>query len=114
MAWRSLIPEQELTDVRQDRKNAVGIEKYKISANALYMQGEYLPLKAVTGVRLQPSTYTPNCACGKGIPVYKLRVDYGTENPLVLMMEKEKNAERLLSAISDVNPGARIERASAP
>ena len=32
---------------------------------------------------------------GRGIPVKKLKIEYGAEKPLILMVEKDKNAQRL-------------------
>lgn len=37
-------------------------------------------------------------SCGKGIPVYKLRIDYGEEAPLVLMIEKRKECPQVYGA----------------
>ena len=110
MAWKSMIPGQEIPNIKDDRKTSVGIEQYKVSAAAIYSKGEYLPVSAIKEIKMQQSTYTPACACGKGIPVYKLRIDYGMEKPMVLMIEKEKNAEKLLSVISETRPDIRIER----
>ena len=101
MAWKSIVPGTELSDVKADRKNAVSIEKYKVSPNAIYLSGEYLPTSVITDMKKQASTYTPNCACGKGIPVFKIRVNYGAEKPLILMLEKEANADKLLGIISN-------------
>ena len=48
MAWKSIVPGTELSDVKSDRKNAVSIEKYKVSPNAIYLNGEYLPTSVIT------------------------------------------------------------------
>ena len=56
----------------------------------------FFPTSLITDVKKQASTYTPNCACGKGIPVFKICIDYGAEKPLILMLEKEANADKLL------------------
>ena len=112
MAWRSMIPDKIIEDVKQDRKSAVSVEKYRISDNAIYLQGEYLPISAIKSVRIQPSTYCPNCCCGKGIPVFKIRIDYESEKPLVLMIEKEKNAEKAVDIITSVNNSVSVEKAS--
>lgn len=103
MAWRSLIPDKTIEDVKRDRKAAVSVEKYKVSDNAIYFQSEYLPVSVIKGVRIQPSTYSPSCCCGKGIPVFKIRIDYDGDKPLVLMLEKEKNAEKIVSIITSAN-----------
>ena len=49
------------------------------------------------------SSYTPGMSCGKGIPVYKIRIEYGAEKPLVLMLEKEKNVQKMLDTIGPPN-----------
>lgn len=111
MALRSVIPGRELENVKDDKKSAIGIEQYMVSERAVYSSGGYLPLSAVTGLKVQRSSYTPSCSCGKGIPVYKVRIDYGMEKPMVLMIEKEKNLGKLLSVISGSRPDIEIERA---
>lgn len=111
MPWTSIIPDNTIQDVKHDRKSAVSVEKYRISDNAIYLQGEYLPISAITSVRIQPSTYSPNCCCGKGIPVFKIRIDYGAEKPLVLMLEKEQNAEKAVGIIISANNSVSIEEA---
>ena len=105
MAWESILDGTWIDNVKADRKEAVPIEKYSVSGKALYFSGKYLPLSAVREVRVLNSVYTPNGCCGRGIPVFKLRVDYGADKPLVLMIEREKNVERMLAALEEGNPG---------
>ena len=109
MAWKCIAEGKELADVRADRKESRSIEKYKVSQSAVYFEGQYLPFAAVLSMRAQPSLYYPQCCCGRGIPVTKIRLDYGAEKPLVLMLEKEDNARRLIDAISAANPAAVVE-----
>jgi hypothetical protein len=109
MTWKSMIPDKSIEDVKDDRKSAVSVEKYKVTDNAIYLQGEYLPTSAIKSVRIQPSTYSPNCCCGKGIPVFKIRIDYGAEKPLVLMVEKEKNAQKMITIITSANDSITVE-----
>lgn len=109
MAWRSVISGTEIDNIREDRRASVGIEQYKISKEAIYMKGEYLPISAISEVMIRPSTYTPSCACGKGLPVFKIRLDYGAEKPLILMVEKEKNVEKLLAMITASRPDIKVE-----
>ncbi len=110
MAWSSMVPGQNIENLKEDRKASIGIEQYKVSEKAIYIKGEYLPMSAITDVKMQRSTYTPSCACGKGIPVFKIRVDYGIDKPMIMMIEKEKNAEKMLSMISEACPDIRIEK----
>lgn len=109
MAWTSFLAGAELSDIRLDRKQAEYIEKYAVSGRALYFEGYYLPLENVKAVRIQPSEYYPNHSCGKGFPVTKVRVNYGSEKPLVLLLEKKENAEKLCSAVCSGNPDVIIE-----
>lgn len=104
-----MIPDKIIEDVKQDRKSTVSVEKYRVSDKAIYVQGEYLSISAIKSLRIQPSTYSPNCCCGKGIPVFKVRIDFGAEKPLVLMFEKEKNAEKMVSIIMSANDTITIE-----
>ena len=104
-----MISDKTIEDVKRDRRSAVSVEKYKVSDEAIYLQGEYLPISAIKSVRIQPSTYSPNCCCGKGIPVFKIRIDYGAEKPLVLMLEKKKNAEKAVDSITSANNSIAVE-----
>ena len=109
MAWECIAEGKGLSDERADRKNARGVEKYLVSQNAVYFEGKYLPFSLITALRVQPSVYQPRGCCGRGVPVFKMRLDYGAEKPLVLMLEKEKNAEKLAAAICAANPAVRVE-----
>ena len=109
MTWKSMIPGCEIEDIKADRRTAKSIEQYKVSEKAIYVKDEYIPISQIRGLHLQPSLYTPSCSCGKGIPVYKIRIDCGKDKPVVLMLEKEKNAERMISMISDVNESIQYE-----
>ena len=109
MAWKCLVEGKELEDVRADRRQSESVEKYRISKNAVYFEGNYLPLSAVTALRSQPSLYYPQCCCGRGVPVFKLRLDYGADKPLILMVEKEKSAQLLTQAICAGNPAVVVE-----
>ena len=43
------------------------------------------------------------------MPVFKLRLDYGADKPLILMVEKEKSAQLLTQAICAGNPAVVVE-----
>ncbi|MCR5596302.1 MAG: hypothetical protein K6G12_10655 [Lachnospiraceae bacterium] len=104
MAWKSIIPDKTIGDIRQDRKGSAIIEQYRVSKEAVYFNGQYLPLSAITALGMVKSSFTPAMSCGKGIPVYKVRMEYGAEKPLILMVEKEKNAKRMVELILESNP----------
>ncbi|MBO4267551.1 MAG: hypothetical protein J5910_10240 [Lachnospiraceae bacterium] len=75
------------------------MEQYLVSDNALYFEGKYLPLSLIESVSIHDSTYNPHGCCGRGIPVKKLKIEYGSDKPLILMVEKDKNAQRLAEMI---------------
>ncbi len=104
MAWDPVHPEYRLENVKEDKKRSVAIEQYRVSKEAIYFKGQYLPVSAIRSIQLKASTYSPSCCCGKGIPVFKLRLDYGAEKPLVLMLEKKDNADKLIDIIQESNP----------
>ena len=102
MAWECIIPEKAIEDVKKDKKSAKRVEKYLVSANALYFEGKYLPLNEVESVTIHDSTYNPHCCCGRGIQVKRLRIEYGSDEPLILMVETDKNAKKLAELINIV------------
>ena len=55
------------------------------------------------------SAYRPHGCCGIGIPVFKIRVEYGMEKPVVLLIEQEEKVEELLDLVCKSNPGIVIE-----
>lgn len=105
LGWKCIVPGKEIENVKQDRKNSKRIERYEVSENAIYFEGKYLPVSLIESVRIQPSAYRPHGCCGIGLPVFKIRVDYGAENPVVLVIEQEEKAEELLDRICQSNPG---------
>ena len=114
MAWKCLVQGKELADERADRRAAEGVEKYKVSKNAVYFEGQYLPCAAITALRVQPSLYYPQCCCGRGVPVFKIRIDYGAEKPAILMVEREQNAQKIAAAILAANPAVKVEEHADP
>ncbi len=105
MGWYS-ITENEIADVKADKKTAKGVEKYMVSKNAVYFEGKYLPISQIQSVSIHDSVYNPHCCCGRGIPVKKLKIEYGADKPLLLMLEKEANARKLAEMIEDAGKGA--------
>ena len=103
MSWECVIPEKAIEDVKTDKKRAKRVEKYMISEKALYYDGKYLPLNLIESVSVHDSTYNPSCCCGRGIPVKKLKIEYGADKPLILMVEKDKNAQKLKDMIEVTN-----------
>jgi hypothetical protein len=109
LKWKCIVPGKEIENVKQDRRNSKRIERYEVSENAIYFEGKYLPVSQIKSVRSQPSAYRPHGCCGIGIPVFKIRVDYGAEKPLVLTVEREEKVEELLNLVCTSNPDITME-----
>lgn len=109
LKWKCIVPGKEIENVKQDRKNSKRIERYEVSDSAIYFEGKYLPVSQIKSVRTQPSAYRPHGCCGIGIPVFKIRVDYGAEKPVVLTIEREEKVEELLNLVCTSNPDITME-----
>ena len=107
--WKCVAEGSEIENVRQDRKSAVMIEGYDISEKAVYFNGRYLPLLQIKSVRSQPSTIRIKGGGCIGIPVFKIRLDYGTAKPVVLVVEEKDNAERIIQMICAGNHDTTVE-----
>lgn len=114
LEWKCIVPGSEIENVKQDRKCSKRIERYEVSEKAIYFEGKYLPVSQIRSVRSQPSAYRPHGCCGIGIPVYKIRVEYGMEKPVVLVIEKEENVKELLEMVCESNPDIVLETYLSP
>ena len=108
--WKSILADVTIDDVKSDRKDSKRVEMYYISQNAIYFQGKYLPLSEIKSVCVFPSVYRPHHSSGKGLPAFKLKIDYNRDKPLVLLFERERNANRAAVLINGRNPRVRIDR----
>ena len=109
LKWECIVHGKELENVKQDRKHSKRIERYEVSENAIYFDGKYLPVSLIKSMRSQPSAYRPHGCCGIGIPVFKIRVEYGAEKPLVLVIEQEEKVEELIDRVLKANPDITLE-----
>ena len=98
MGWNS-ITQTEIDDIKTDRKSAQRVEKYMVSQKAVYFEGRYLPISDINAVSIHDSTYNPHCCCGRGNHVKKIKIEYGEEKPLILMLEKGDNAKKMAELI---------------
>ncbi len=99
MAWKSILEGRTIDNVREDRRDSVRVEQYRISQQAVYFNGQYLPLACILDASVVESSFSPGMSCGKSIPVFKIRIDYGADKPLILMVEKRKNADAMMEII---------------
>ena len=109
MGWECVVPGKEIEEVSKDRKNSKRFELYDVSEKAVYFQGRYLPVSQIRSARVQPSVYRPNHCCGIGLPVFKVRLEYGAERPVVLLIESEEKARAAVDMICRANPGVALE-----
>ena len=97
---KCLVPGMEIENIREDRKTAERFEAYLLSGRVLYYEGRYLLLHCIKDLQKKESMYFPKCSCGRGIPVTKIRIDYGGEAPLVLMLESRMKADQMFDRLS--------------
>ena len=100
MAWKSIVPEFEIDDAKQDAKNGVRIQQFTVTDRAVYIPpGRYLPIRAIRRVWIQDTQMPLTGCCGRAIPMSAVRMEYAdgvTEN---LRLEKKENAEKLMELI---------------
>ena len=110
MAWAPYLEGRTVADPKQDAKNGVRIEQYRISREAVYFPKEQdLLISDIRRVWIQSSRLSVVGACGRGIPVFVVRLDHGAEKKVNLMIEKQENAERMVQLLSEANPSIVVE-----
>jgi hypothetical protein len=108
--WECVVKGSEIEDVKQDRKNTVMIEGYDFSVKAVYFEGRYLPFSQIKSVRSQPSSIRiRGGGCGIGLPVFKIRLDYGAQRPVVLTVEEKESADKIINLICAGNRDTTLE-----
>ena len=108
--WKCVVAGSEIEDVKKDRESTVMIEGYDISEKAVYFEGRYLPFSQIKSVRSQPSAIRiRGGGCGIGLPVFKVRLDYGAERPVVLTVEEKDSADKIINLICAGNRDTTLE-----
>ena len=108
--WECVVKGSEIEDVKQDRKRTVMIEGYDFSEKAVYFEGRYLPFSQIKSVRSQPSSIRiRGGGCGIGLPVFKIRLDYGAQRPVVLTVEEKESADKIINLICAGNRDTTLE-----
>ncbi len=110
MSWKPYLEGHVVTDPKSDAKNGRHIEQYKVSREAVYFPKEqYLLISDIRRTWIQTSQLNVTGCCGKGLPVFVVRLDHGDEKKVNLMVEKKENAEELIRLLCEVNPAIKIE-----
>ena len=110
MGWKCVVEGSEIGDVKTDRKSSVMIEGYDISEKAVYFEGRYLPFSQIKSIRSQPSAIRiRGGGCGIGLPVFKIRLDYGVKIPVVLVVEDKDNVNEIINRICMGNRDTTLE-----
>ena len=102
MKWESLQAACALpaADLKAQYRAGTRVEQYRLSADALFLPREqYIPLDAIEKIQVRKGMMHSGHCCGMGFPVSNLIVFYGGERPAKLMLEKQKNAERLAALL---------------
>ena len=108
--WECVVEGSEIEDVNKDRESSVIIEGYDFSERAVYFEGRYLPFSQIKSVRSQPSSIRiRGGGCGIGLPVFKIRLDYGAEHPVVLVVEDKDNVDEIINRICKGNRDTTLE-----
>ena len=110
MAWRPYLEGHTVPDPKADAKDGVRIEQYKISREAVYFPKEqYLLISDIKRTWIQSSRLSVAGSCGRGIPVFVVRLDHGDEKKVNLMVEKQENAEKMVRLLTEINPSIKVE-----
>ena len=108
--WKCVVAGSEIEDVKKDRESSVIIEGYDFSEKAVYFEGRYLPFSQIKSVRSQPSAIRiRGGGCGIGLPVFKIRLNYGAEHPVVLVVEDKDNVDEIINRICKGNRDTTLE-----
>ena len=108
--WECVVEGSEIEDVKTDREGSVITEGYDFSEKAVYFEGRYLPFSQIKSIRSQPSAIRiRGGGCGIGLPVFKIRLDYGVKNPVVLVVENKDNVDEIINRICMGNRDTTLE-----
>ena len=81
LAMKSICPDCALEDAGADHRSSRRVGQYRVSDRAIYFPAfpgtRYLPFAAVSRAWEQDSSILPVGCCGKELPVYLLRGQYG-------------------------------------
>ena len=91
--WKCVVAGSEIEDVKKDRESSVIIEGYDFSEKAVYFEA----------IRIRGG------GCGIGLPVFKIRLDYGVKNPVVLVVENKDNVDEIINRICMGNRDTTLE-----
>lgn len=102
MAWQTARPDVPVPDLKDQFKNGIRIEQYRLSGDILFLpKKQFIPLDSIEKIQIRNSQMNSGNCCGMAFPVYNLVVFYGAQYPAKLMLEKKENAERLSALLQD-------------
>ena len=117
-ALKSLSQTRALEDASTDRKISRRVEQFRVSDTAVYFPAfpgdQYLPYEALSHVLSKNTAISVTGTCGKQLPMVRVRLYYDGEFYKDLLFEKQKNADKLLEAISAFQPEMPIVRDVTP
>lgn len=98
---KSLIPEIEISDAKEDRKTAKRVGQYKISFKAIYKaDNTYLPLEAIRKVTHDRTSVHVSGCCAGGVWVERLIFDTASGRfPFIFENQNEISKVKELCAV---------------
>lgn len=113
MPFKSICPAVTLDHVKEDYKNSIRVEQYRVGQEALYVAAfpgtKYLPFAAIRQAWTQKSTLSLTGCCGKELPMTVLRIRYEGGFYQHFTFENQKSAQRVLDILAERCPGILLE-----
>ena len=106
-----------LENAKEDYRASKRAEQFRVGEKAIYFPAfpgtQYLPFKALTGVKSKNTAVSIAGTCGKQIPMVCLRLFYD-DIYKDFMLEKAKSLDKILEAIAACCPELEIDKDESP
>ena len=114
---KSIAKNYALENAKEDYRISKRVEQFRCGEEAIYFAAfpgtQYLPFKALTGVKSKNTAVSIAGACGKQIPMVCLRLSYD-DTYKDFMFEKSKSVEMILDFIAASRPELEIDKDESP
>ena len=114
---KSIAKNYALENAKEDYRISKRVEQFRCGEEAIYFAAfpgtQYLPFKALTGVKSKNTAVSIAGTCGKQIPMVCLRLFYDNLYK-DFMLEKTKSLDSILEAIAACCPELEIDKDDSP
>ena len=98
-----------VADPKEDCRAAARFGTFRIGQEAVYFPafpagGKYLAYGDIRKILLKPSSLHPKGCCGGGVPVYVLRLEYGSGQGRNMVLDRKALAERAAEELKKACP----------